>query len=241
MLEITKTNKLIAVLAIAAAFFATEIAVGFLTRSLALVADAFHIMSDIIGYIVAIIAVKLAGTATPSIRFTYGYQRAEVIGAFFNGGEALVGLADVAFLMALGVSVILQSIERFIEPAEVTDPVLVMAIGAAGIGSNALMLLVLGGEPLLCHADPGHGHDHSSPAETAQPTDGHSGHAHVRRAAPIKGRDLNILGVLIHILGDALNSIAVSTSPKDVAHQLSRPASTRRQVSSMPILSRLSL
>jgi zinc transporter 1 len=48
--------------------------------------------------------------------------------------------------MALGVSVLLQSIERFIEPSELTDPILVMAVGAAGIGSNVLMLLVLGGE-----------------------------------------------------------------------------------------------
>lgn len=53
--------------------------------------------------------------------------------------------------MALGVSVLLQSIERFTEPSEISDPVMVMAVGAAGIGSNVLMLLILGGEcPLRC-------------------------------------------------------------------------------------------
>ena len=51
-----------------------------------------------------------------------------------------------AFLMALGVSVLLQSIERFISPSEITDPVLVMAVGAAGVGSNIIMLLILGGK-----------------------------------------------------------------------------------------------
>jgi zinc transporter 1 len=48
--------------------------------------------------------------------------------------------------MALGVSVILQSIERFIQPSRLESPVLVMSVGAAGIGSNILMLLVLGGK-----------------------------------------------------------------------------------------------
>ena len=48
--------------------------------------------------------------------------------------------------MALGVSALLQSIERFTDPTEVTDPVLIMAVGAAGIASNILMLAVLGGE-----------------------------------------------------------------------------------------------
>lgn len=53
---------------------------------------------------------------------------------------------SVAFLMALGVSVLLQSIERFTEPAEITNPVLVMAVGAAGVASNVVMLLALGGK-----------------------------------------------------------------------------------------------
>lgn len=51
-----------------------------------------------------------------------------------------------AFLMALGVSILLQSIERFVEPSGISDPVLVMAVGAAGVGSNIIMLLVLGGK-----------------------------------------------------------------------------------------------
>jgi zinc transporter 1 len=47
--------------------------------------------------------------------------------------------------MALGISILLQSIERFLDPATVLEPFLVLAIGAAGIGSNILMVVVLGG------------------------------------------------------------------------------------------------
>lgn len=57
---------------------------------------------------------------------------------------------DLAFLLALGVSIILQSIERFIQPNHVLDPILVLAIGAAGVGSNILMVMVMGGAYIVC-------------------------------------------------------------------------------------------
>lgn len=49
------------------------------------------------------------------------------------------------FLLALGVSVVLQSIERFINPSGIEEPILIMVIGAAGVGSNILMLAIIGG------------------------------------------------------------------------------------------------
>lgn len=154
-------------------------------------------------------------------------------------------LTDTAFLMALGVSVLLQSIERFAEPSEITDPALVMAVGAAGVGSNVIMLLILGGESglirirnaeirTLGHAHGGHSHgghdhghggdqDHSHDPHAEGTVDGtghnHHGHAHVRASEtkkPSRFQNVNILGVLIHILGDALNSVAVSECHLDI-------------------------
>ena len=152
MPHISKERRILCVIAIASAFLLLELVVGFITRSLALVADAFHILSDILGYVVAVVAVRYAGRTSKNGQYTYGYRRAETLGGFFNGGEHDLGpkgyheAHSSAFLMALGVSVLLQSIERFTEPSEISDPVMVMAVGAAGIGSNVLMLLILGGE-----------------------------------------------------------------------------------------------
>ena len=143
--------------------------------------------------------------------------------------------------MALGVSVLLQSIERFTEPAEIANPVLVMAVGAAGVGSNVIMLLALGGKSDLVrcllpaqysgHAHGGHSHSHDgsqseehshagdgpngTPPETSthNPTPHHEGHAHARRESTKRTSrfgNVNILGVLVHIAGDAINSVAVS-------------------------------
>lgn len=156
-----KARQIQLVIAIASTFLVLELVVGFITGSLVLVADAFHILSDIIGYIVAYFAIRFAGQLPrrPEL-YTFGYKRAETLGAFFNGGKRrgsawfsnlMVTCIDdtLAFLCALGVSVLLQSIERFVDPPEVTQPVLIMAVGAAGILSNVLMLLILGGEETL--------------------------------------------------------------------------------------------
>ncbi|KAF5852740.1 hypothetical protein GGP41_008158 [Bipolaris sorokiniana] len=82
----------------------TVISVGFYTRSLALVADAFHYLNDLIGFIIALVAVQVSERKTPPADLSFGWARAQLLGAFFNG----------AFLLALGLSIALQSIERFI-------------------------------------------------------------------------------------------------------------------------------
>ena len=86
--RVTKLQRIAVVIAIATAFLLLELAVGFITRSLVLVADAFHIMSDIIGYLVALVAVKYANKSSESSQqYTYGFRSAEMLGGFFNGGQ----------------------------------------------------------------------------------------------------------------------------------------------------------
>lgn len=81
--------RIAGVIAVASCFLILELVVGFITRSLALVADAFHILSDIIGYAVALLAAKYANRPKKAHeRYTYGLRRAETQGGFFNGGES---------------------------------------------------------------------------------------------------------------------------------------------------------
>lgn len=224
----TKLQRIGLVVAIASIFLVLEIVVGFLTRSLALVADAFHILSDLMGYVVAMLAIKVSKRPGKA-QYTFGLRRTEILGAFFNG----------AFLAALGVSILLQSIERFVEPSDIKDPILVMAVGAAGIGSNVVMLLALGGHSHGGHSHGSHSRDddvdghhdaqeaefrmHTPTVSTVDvaaisdlPSNSHARHAHARvsdgKLKPARFADLNILGVLVHILGDALNSVAVIIS-----------------------------
>lgn len=126
-------------LAIDVAFFLLELIVGMLVGSLALLADAFHMLNDIISLLVGLWAVSVARKATTD-RFSYGWLRAEILGAFFNA----------VFLIALCVSIILEALTRFLDPPTIDNPKLILIVGSAGLASNLLGFLVLGG----------HGHSH---------------------------------------------------------------------------------
>merc|ERR1712230_283869 len=140
MAGLTKARKLMLIIGISFTFFLAEIAVGFYTRSLALVADAFHYLNDLVGFVVALTTWNAADRddAPPSLSF--GWQRATLLGAFFNG----------VFLLALGVSIFLQAIERFVSLQPVENPFLVMIIGCVGFALNVISATIL------------HEHDHDA-------------------------------------------------------------------------------
>jgi hypothetical protein len=65
-----------------------QLAVSSITSSLVLVADVSYIMSNIVGYIVALVAVKYANKSSDSSQqYTYRFRRAEMLGGFLNGGR----------------------------------------------------------------------------------------------------------------------------------------------------------
>ncbi|KDQ58281.1 hypothetical protein JAAARDRAFT_155994 [Jaapia argillacea MUCL 33604] len=200
-LNLSKEHRLMAVICISSSFFVLEIAIGFMNHSLALVADAFHVCSDLIGFVVALIAIRKVQSDRDKAPkgFSFGWQRAELLGAFFNG----------VFLLALGVSMLLQTVERFIRPQDVTQPKLVLMVGCIGLGLNILSAVTVG------H---GHSHSHSHPDEDIASHDSrpivlHAGHAHTSVSPSSHShRDLGLLGVALHLLGDALNNLAVIIS-----------------------------
>ena len=103
--------------------------------------------------VVALYALKLA-ERTSTTKYSYGWQRAEVLGALING----------VFLLALCLSIFMQAIERFFTPAEVGRPVLVVVVGSLGLLSN-IVGLVLFHEHGHSHGGGGHGgRSHRHPA-----------------------------------------------------------------------------
>ncbi|KFY42628.1 hypothetical protein V494_02326 [Pseudogymnoascus sp. VKM F-4513 (FW-928)] len=135
------------------AFFIIELGVGIWVGSLALMADAFHMLNDIISLLVGLWAVKAAQKSS-SDKYSFGWLRAEILGAFFNA----------VFLIALCLSIILEAITRFVNIATITNPQLILIVGCLGLASNIVGFFVLGG----------HGHSHG-PEEHAH---GHEGHSH---------------------------------------------------------------
>jgi cobalt-zinc-cadmium efflux system protein len=96
------------VLALTLAFTALEIVGGVLTGSLALLADAAHMISDNLALAVALFAVWLAGRPSTPER-SFGYQRAEILAALVNG----------LILLALAVWIFVEAWGRLSDPPEV--------------------------------------------------------------------------------------------------------------------------
>ncbi|PGH01334.1 hypothetical protein AJ80_09024 [Polytolypa hystricis UAMH7299] len=206
ILRLSRSRRLSIIIAISFTFFAIEIGVGFYTRSLALVADAFHYLNDLIGFIVALAAIKVSNKpgSTPA-SLAFGWQRSQLLGAFFNG----------VFLLALGVSIILQSVERFVSLEKVENPKLVLIVGCVGLTLNLISAFFIHAE----HDHGPHGH-HASDSENSQTSltmefqnveAVHENHRHHNVASAVtKGHhDLGVMGVFLHVIGDAINNLGV--------------------------------
>ena len=127
------------VLALTAGFMVVEIIGGLLTGSLALLADAGHMLSDAVSLGVALFAVWLAARpATPQRSF--GYKRAEILAALFNG----------VTLVAISVWIFYEAYRRLSEPPEILGaPMLaVVVVGLLVNVAGAAILARSGGESL---------------------------------------------------------------------------------------------
>ncbi|KAI9645603.1 hypothetical protein NHQ30_006345 [Ciborinia camelliae] len=200
---------------------------GFYTKSLALVADAFHYLNDLIGFIVALTALRVSQRSDSPDSLSFGWQRAQMLGAFFNG----------CFLLALGVSIALQSIDRFVYLERVKNPKLMLIIGCAGLTLNIISAVFLDDHD---HHGHHHGHNHSHGDSTIPSTvdleqmssdslcantikvtssdtsknikeDRHKGHRHMIEPSSnlSEPRDLASLAVMLHVIMDAINNIGV--------------------------------
>jgi cobalt-zinc-cadmium efflux system protein len=108
------------------AFVILEVIFGFVSNSMALIADAGHNLSDVLGLVVSWVAVMLS-KRTPSARFTYGLRGSSILAALFNAMFLLVIVGAIAW----------EAIQRLMNPEPVAG-ITVMIVAAAGISVNGL-------------------------------------------------------------------------------------------------------
>ena len=133
--EVTATaqhrRRLIVVLVITCAVLIAEVIGGLIAGSLALLADAGHVLTDSTGLIMALIAASLATRAATAKR-TFGLQRAEVLAA----------LANALLLVGVAVWVLIKAFDRLGSPHEIDAP-LMLVVATVGALANLAGLLVL--------------------------------------------------------------------------------------------------
>jgi cobalt-zinc-cadmium efflux system protein len=113
------------------AFLCVEVAGGFAFNSLALIADAAHMLTDVAALVIALIAQRLMERPATT-RHTYGLQRAEVIGA----------QANALLLLGVTIWVVVEAIRRLGEPQAVSGRGLIL-VAAAGLIVNVASAIVI--------------------------------------------------------------------------------------------------
>ncbi|HEX5102351.1 MAG TPA: cation diffusion facilitator family transporter, partial [Pirellulaceae bacterium] len=129
----TSKTRLVFALVLACAYMLAEVIGGLATGSLALLADAGHMLSDAAALGLSLAALWIAERPADSKR-TYGYYRAEILAALVNG----------AALGAIAIYIFIEAIRRLAEPTQVLGGwMLVVAVG--GLVVNLVMLAILSG------------------------------------------------------------------------------------------------
>lgn len=118
-------------LVVTAGYAVVELVGGLYAHSLALISDAGHMATDAAALFIGLMASRLARRPASASK-SYGYGRAEVIGAFVNG----------LFMLAVVVWIIVEAVQRILMPEPVAGP-WVMGIAFAGLVVNLVVLGVL--------------------------------------------------------------------------------------------------
>jgi cobalt-zinc-cadmium efflux system protein len=131
-------RRLLIVLAITAVFFVAELVGGFYANSLALMTDAVHVLTDIAALCLSLLTLWISSRPASGAK-TFGYLRAEILGALFNG----------LLLWVLVVFVWFEAAGRLRNPPAVNSPTM-MAVATLGIAVNSFSAWMTAGT--------GHGH-----------------------------------------------------------------------------------
>lgn len=152
-----------------------EIIAGIYSGSMALIADAFHNLGDVIALFVSLIAI-IYGAKKASESMTFGYIKAEIMAAFINS----------LFLIVTMIFILVESINRFLNPTEINAPIVIFA-SLIALFINAYSTILLKQNNIEHHHAEGDEDEHH--------------HKH---------EDMNIKSAYLHMLGDAVISLSVA-------------------------------
>jgi cobalt-zinc-cadmium efflux system protein len=133
-------GRLFAAFLLLAAFMVVEVVTALYANSLALLSDAGHMVTDVLGIGMALAAIQLADRGTERGHRTFGLYRLEILAA----------LANAVLLFGVGVYVLVEAVRRFREPADVLGgPMLVVATIGLAVNLAAFALLRAGAKESL--------------------------------------------------------------------------------------------
>eukprot|EP00850_Spirogloea_muscicola_P018579 SM000172S03052 [mRNA] locus=s172:61120:67258:- [translate_table: standard] len=163
LLKDEKSKKIALFLLLNTSFMFVEFTYGFLANSLGLVSDACHMLFDCAALAIGLYASYIARLEAPS-KYAYGYGRVEVLSGFVNA----------VFLVFVATLIVLESLERMLDPPEISaDNLLLVSVG--GLLVNIVGLVFFHEAHHHAHGaescSHSHAHSHSPAAVTADHAD----------------------------------------------------------------------
>jgi solute carrier family 30 (zinc transporter), member 5/7 len=198
------------------AFMVVQSTYGYLTGSLGLISDSIHMFFDCVALFVGICAVVMSKWPA-SVKFPYGYGKIDTLAGFANG----------VFLLLISVEIIYEAVERLFSGAEISRTNELLIVSTTGLLVNLVGLLAMGHH----HHGHSHGHVHSHDQHQHEEMHDHAeGHtpyhtptqsiASVSASPKTKSANAgghshggeNMQGIYLHIIADAMGSVAVILS-----------------------------
>lgn len=112
-------------------YLVAEVVGGLLTRSLALLSDAAHMLSDVVGLLIALVAIRIARRVADRRR-TFGYYRFEILAAAFNA----------TILVMIAVYILWEAFQRFRNPPEIQS-IGMLIVAVIGLLVNLASMFIL--------------------------------------------------------------------------------------------------
>ncbi|PIO64461.1 cation diffusion facilitator family transporter [Teladorsagia circumcincta] len=180
-----------AVALLSAVFIAAEFTGGFFASSLAIMTDAGHMLSDLLSFIISIMAIRTA-RQPPSKRLSWGYDRAEVLGAMIS----------VIILWVLTTVLVLLAVERIVNNKLSVDADVMLITACVGVGFNIIMGIV------LHFGSGGHGHTHGGASH---------GHSHGGKNVNVRAAFIHVIGDLIQSIGVLIAAVVIKFTGWELA------------------------
>lgn len=183
-------------------FMLVQSTYGILTGSLGLMSDSIHMFFDCFALLVGLCAAVMSKWP-PSVKYPYGYGKMDTLAGFGNG----------IFLMLISIEIVWEAIERLVEGSDVSRTMELLIVSSLGLVVNLIGIMAFEhghgghshGHGGHSHSHEGHAHSHSGHAGSPTGPGAKSGHTHHH------GGD-NMYGIYLHIMADALGSVAVVIS-----------------------------
>jgi zinc transporter 2 len=205
-------NRLAKVCIFCSIFMTIEFFGGWIAGSLAIMTDAAHLLSDLCGFLISMVSLYIA--LRPADRtLTYGYHRAEVIGA----------LSSVLIIWCLTVWLVIEAVNRIFNPQPITS-VLMLGISLCGLTFNLIMSKILTSEKIPNAFEDAGEHGSSNPVskDSINPNELNepllnrieNGDQSINKEKKEMDENENLImrATALHILGDIIQSIGVVTA-----------------------------